>query len=109
MACWEREDGCSSNPSHRLFPLLKVFGGKRLSTITDADVNGYQLLRLKQVGSRTINLETKVLRWARIADGYKPLPENKQGPGRALQPEQEKRLFETARNRVSKMPITLLW
>src|SRR5207245_10072353 len=33
---------------------------------------------------------------ARIADGYKPLPENKQGPGRALQPEQEKRLFETA-------------
>jgi len=89
--------------------LLKVFGGKRLSTITDADVNGYQLLRLKQVGSRTINLETKVLRWARIADGYKPLPENKQGPGRALQPEQEKWLFETARNRVGKMPITLLW
>jgi integrase len=67
-------------------------------------VNAYQLLRLKQVGSRTINLEGKVLRmilktaklWARIADGYKALPENKQGPGRALQPEEEKRLFETA-------------
>jgi integrase len=88
----------------RLVPLLKVFGGKRLSTITDTDVNAYQLLRLKQVGSRTINLEGKVLRmilktaklWARIADGYKALPENKQGPGRALQPEEEKRLFETA-------------
>jgi integrase len=88
----------------RLVPLLKVFGGKRLSTITDTDVNAYQLMRLKQVGSRTINLEMKVLRmilktaklWSRIADGYKPLPENKQGPGRALQPEQEKLLFETA-------------
>lgn len=88
----------------RLNPLLKVFGGKRLSTITDTDVNAYQLLRLKKVGSRTINLEVKVLRmilktarlWSRIADGYKHLPENRRGPGRALQPEQEKRLFETA-------------
>jgi len=88
----------------RLVPLLKVFGGKRLSSITDTDVNAYQLLRLKQVGGGTINLEVRVLRmilktaklWSRIADGYKPLPENKQGPGRALQPEEEKRLFETA-------------
>jgi integrase len=88
----------------RLTPLLKVFGGRRLSGITNADVNAYQLLRLEQVGSGTINLEGRVLRmilkaakvWARIADGYKPLPENKQGPGRALQTEEEKRLFKTA-------------
>jgi integrase len=88
----------------RLVPLLNVFGGKRLASITDTDVNAYQLLRLKQVGNGTINLEVRVLRmilktaklWSRIADGYKPLPENKEGPGRALQPEEEKRLFETA-------------
>ena len=34
--------------------------------------------------------------WARIVDDYKPLPENKRGPGRALTPEQEKQLFEIA-------------
>ena len=32
----------------RLVPLLRVFGGKRLSAITDTDVNAYQLLR--QIG-----------------------------------------------------------
>ncbi len=34
--------------------------------------------------------------WARIVDDYKPLPENKRGPGRVLTPEEEKRLFEVA-------------
>src|SRR6516162_709279 len=32
----------------------------------------------------------------RLADDYKPLKENSQGPGRALLPEEEKRLFECA-------------
>ena len=100
----------------RLVPLLKVFSGKRLASITDTDVNAYQLLRLKQAGNGTINLEVRVLRmilktaklWSRIADGYKPLPENKEGPGRALQPEEEKRLFETACKKPGwKMPTTL--
>jgi integrase len=34
--------------------------------------------------------------WARIADDFRPLPENKRGPGKALTPEQEKKLFEVA-------------
>jgi len=34
--------------------------------------------------------------WSRIVDDYKPLKENKRGPGRALTPEQEKKLFECA-------------
>ncbi len=88
----------------RLGPLLKEFNGRRLYDIAGDDVRGYQIIRARQVGPRTINLETKVLRmilrtsklWARVADDYKPLPENKRGPGRALSPEEEKRLFEVA-------------
>ena len=36
--------------------------------------------------------------WARIADDYTRMPENTQGPGRALADEEEKRLFSTARS-----------
>ena len=88
----------------RLNALLKVFGGRRLCDITDNDVRTYQINRLDQVGPRTINLDIKVLRmvlrsaklWSRIAEDYKPLSENKRGPGRALSTEEEKRLFEVA-------------
>ena len=85
-------------------PLLAFFGGMRLCDITADTVQAYQLKRVAEVGSRTVNLETKVLRmvlrtgrlWARIADEYKPLPENKQGPGRALTEGQERNLFRVA-------------
>jgi integrase len=88
----------------RLVPLQKAFGGRRLCDITGNDLRGYQVMRTDRVGTRTINLETKVLRmvlrsaklWARVADDYKPLPENKRGPGRALSPGEEKHLFEVA-------------
>jgi integrase len=37
--------------------------------------------------------------WAHVADEYKPLPENRRGPGRALEPEHEKLPFDTAREK----------
>ena len=88
----------------RLVPLTRAFGGRRLCDLTGGDVRGYQVARTTKVGPRTINLETKVLRmilrwaklWSRLVDDYKPLPENRRGPGRALSPEEEKRLFEIA-------------
>ena len=88
----------------RLVQLLKIFNQRRLCDITGGDVRAYQVTRAGMVGSRTINLETKVLRmilrsvklWARFADDYKPLPENKRGPGRALSSEEENRLFDVA-------------
>jgi integrase len=72
--------------------------------ITPEDISGYQLARLDKVSPRTVNLEVKVLRhvlrtarlWARLSDDYKPLKENRRGPGRALSPEQEQRLFSAA-------------
>lgn len=88
-------------------PLLKYFGSRRVSEIDGAAIRAYQTARSKQVGNRTINLEGKLLRhvlkaakrWALIADDYKPLKEDTRGPGRALEPEQEKLLFDTARSK----------
>ncbi len=88
----------------RLVALDKAFAGRRLCDITSDEVRAYQVRRSNDVGPRTVNLETKVLRmilrraklWAQIADDFKPLPENKRGPGKALLPEEERRLFATA-------------
>jgi integrase len=88
----------------RLLPIRRAFGGRRLCDITSGDIRGYQVARTNDVGPRTINLETKVLRmllkwaklWSRVVDDCKPLPENRRGPGRALSPDEEKRLFEIA-------------
>jgi integrase len=88
----------------RLKPLFEAFGRRRLGAITSDDIRDYQVRRSANVGPRTINLETMVVRmilrqaklWSRVADDFKALPESAKGPGRALSPEEEKRLFETA-------------
>jgi integrase len=53
-----------------------------------------------------VNLETKVLRlllteahlWSRFEGHFKPLRENRKGPGRALTPEEHERLFKIVMN-----------
>jgi integrase len=88
-------------------PLLKHFSGRRVSEIDNAAIRAYQASRSKLVNPRTVNLETKLLRqilkaakvWGMLADDYKPLKEDRRGPGRALEENQEKILFETARLR----------
>ncbi len=88
----------------RMVALKAAFGGMRLCDITSDLVRAFQGKRVAKVSPRTVNLETKVLRmvlrmarlWARIADDFKPLPETKRGPGRALSPEQETHLFKVA-------------
>jgi integrase len=91
----------------RLVPLLKAFSGIRVEEIVangGRPIRSYQLGRMEQVSNRTINLETKVLRlilryaklWSRVADDYRALPEDKRGPGRALTPDEEKCLWNTA-------------
>ena len=88
----------------RLVPLSREFTGRKLADITADDIRRYQVVRSKEVGPKTINMDCAVLRmilrtaklWARVADDYKPLPKPKNGPGRALAQDQEKRLFDTA-------------
>ncbi len=89
---------------HRLKPLREAFGGQRLCDITSHDLRRYQVRRSAQVSAATVNAEGNILRmilksvkvWSRVADDYKRLRENTRGPGRALSPEDEKRLFSTA-------------
>lgn len=84
--------------------LSRGFGGKKLGEVTSHDIEDYRLHRARTVSPRTVNVEMKIFRmilrraklWTRLVDDYKPLTENKRGPGRALRPEEEKRLFEVA-------------
>ncbi|HKS72589.1 MAG TPA: site-specific integrase [Terriglobales bacterium] len=93
-----------STEKYLLKSLTKALGDRRLGDLTLDDIEAYRSIRMAKVRPRTINLEIKMLRmilrkarlWARLADGYKPLPENKRGPGCALRPEEEKRLFDVA-------------
>lgn len=88
-------------------PLLKHFSGRRVAEIDAAAIRAYQLARMKQVGTRTVNLECKVLRhvlkaarvWGTISDDYKALKEDRRGPGRAIEEGQERILFDTARSK----------
>ncbi len=97
-------DSTRITEGHLLKPLRRAFDGRRLADIMLADIQGYQSLRTKKVAPRTVNLEVKILRmilrsaklWGRLADDFKPLRENRRGPGRALTGEEEKRLFEIA-------------
>ncbi|MBV9762110.1 MAG: site-specific integrase [Acidobacteriaceae bacterium] len=91
----------------RSVPLLRHFTGRRVCEIDNAAIKAYQAKRKTQVGSRTVNLETKVLRtvlkhakvWAHVADEFKPLKEDSRGPGRALEEVEERRLLEIARTK----------
>jgi integrase len=88
-------------------PLLKLLSGRRVSEIDATAIAIYQAARVKQVSPRTVNLECKVLRlilraakvWAPIADDFKPLKEDRHGPGRAITEAEEKLLFDTARSK----------
>lgn len=91
----------------RTVALKAEFAAKRLCDFTCDLVRAYQTKRVRSVSPRTVNLETRVLRmilkrarmWGRIADDFKPLRENKRGPGRALTPQQEQTLLRVASSR----------
>jgi integrase len=83
--------------------LMKTFGDRKLAEITAGDIQFYQATRIQTVSPKTVNLECSVLRmarlWARMSEDYKPFPKCKSGPGRALSPEEEQRLFDVASSR----------
>ncbi len=88
-------------------PLQKFFSGKRVAQIDAGLIRRFQDARAKQVSPRTVNLECKLLRhvlkaaktWATVADDFKPLKEDRRGPGRALAESAERLLFDTARSK----------
>jgi integrase len=89
--------------------LLPVFGSRLLCDITAQDVARYQRKRQQEgAQGRTVNMEVGVLRgvltahrmWERIAHEAHVLPERKD-IGRALTPEEERRLLEETKRRDS--------
>src|ERR1039458_9232751 len=87
--------------------LKETLGGKRrLESTTALDIRRYQGRR-ETVGPKTVNNELLVLigvlkqakLWKRLEEDYKPLPIPKQGPGKALVPDEGKQLIATARTR----------
>jgi integrase len=91
----------------RSVQLLKIFKGVRVSNINATAIRKYQQTRAKVVSGRTINLEIKVLRtilqpaktWTAITADYKPLPEDRRGPGRAITEAEERLLLNVAQSR----------
>jgi integrase len=88
--------------------LKEILGAKRrLESITATDIRRYQARRRETVGPKTVNNELLVLigvlkqakLWKRLEEDYKPLPIPKQGPGKALMPDEGQHLIATARKR----------
>ena len=93
--------------------VMRVFGSdKRLGSITNIDLERYQVARLKMKKERgmgplrpaTVNLEILYLAqllkraklWSRLEEDYQPLPESKSGIGRAITLDQFTGLLKVA-------------
>ena len=89
----------------RLISLKRHFGDIPLTGITAKAIAEYQRIRHdKGSSNRTINMDVGVLsrvlkscgRWRALADHVRNLPERQRPVGRALTPEERKRLFDSA-------------
>jgi integrase len=89
----------------RLEVLKKHFGDVRLALISREMIEGFQRGRRDAgAGNRTVNMDVGVLRqvlkrfghWRRLEDHVQMLSEAKAPVGRALTPDEQKRLFEKA-------------
>ena len=89
----------------RLSIVKRHFGDVKLSAITVTAIAEFQRIRHEAgIANRTINMDIGVLsrvlkscgRWRSLADHVKPLPERQRVVGRALTPEEQRRLFEAA-------------
>jgi len=84
--------------------LLPIFGETRLCDVSINQLGQYRTMRQQTAGASRINHEINMLQqvlkragfWGAIAPWYEPLPVPRSGPGRALDPEEEERLFRTA-------------
>jgi integrase len=89
----------------RLSIVKKHFGDIRLTAITAQRIAEFQRARHDAgIANRTINMDVGVLsrvlksfgRWSALADHVRNLPERQRPLGRALTPEERKRLFDAA-------------
>jgi integrase len=100
-------EGTARIDKERSTALLRCWTGRRISTINSQAIRDWQKRRSGQVSGRTCNLEFRLIRavlqtagtWASVGSDYRPLRENRQGPGRALSSANERLLLDVARSR----------
>jgi integrase len=82
---------------------VKFFGDVHLEKLANPDmIRLYQMERNKTAGASIINHECSVIqqmlkrigKWAKVSPFYQPIPLPSESPGRAMTPEEERRLFE---------------
>jgi integrase len=86
--------------------IAHFFGSIALEKLANPDrLRAYQLERSKTCGASTVNKECSVIqqilkrirRWHEVKPFYEPLPVKRDTPGRALTPDEEKRLFDVGK------------
>jgi integrase len=87
-----------------LATLVKFFGNIRLEKLANPDlIRAYQIERGKTVGPCSLNHECSIIqqllkhirRWHEVAPFYAPVPMPRESPGRAMTPDEERKLFQT--------------
>jgi integrase len=82
--------------------LVKFFGNIPLEELANPDlIRAFQIERNKTCGDASINHECSVLqqmlkrirKWNEVAPFYNPIPKSHESPGRAMTPDEERRLF----------------
>jgi len=86
--------------------LAKFFGELKISEIDAEQVRAYQKARSATAGPQAVNHEVSILvqmkkrlgQWAEMAADYQPLSVPRRGPGKALTPAEEERLWRVAQS-----------
>jgi integrase len=82
--------------------ITKFFGNVKLEKLANPDlVRAYQQERIKTCRASTVNHETSILqqmlkrirRWQEVSPFFQPLPLSHESPGRAMTPDEERKLF----------------
>ena len=83
--------------------LCHFFGKRCLARLADPDlIRAYQQERSKTCGPSIVNRECSLIqqmlkhicKWNEVAPFYEPIPMPRESPGRAMTPEEERKLFE---------------
>jgi integrase len=88
---------------HYVGNITKFFGNIPLEKLANPDrIRAYQLERSKTCCAGTVNKEVSLIqqllkrirKWSEVAPFYDPLPMSRESPGRAMTPDEERRLLE---------------
>jgi len=108
------ERSCSDYQKY-IRKIADFFGDLPLEQLANPDlIRAYQIERGKGCGPGIINHECSIIqqllkrirKWADVAPFYEPIPLPRESPGRALTPDEEKRLLEVGSiNPIGRPPI----